>query len=80
MIAIIDTGTTHSLISLDCAKILDLKLSSMVGSMVIDTSANGSITTSLVCLKCPFTIYGKSFAMELVCIQLRQFNVILGMN
>ncbi|XP_050877136.1 uncharacterized protein LOC127080888 [Lathyrus oleraceus] len=36
-----------------------------VRSMVIDTPPNGSITNSLVCLKCPLTIYGKSFGMEL---------------
>lgn len=55
-------------ISLDYAKRLDLNLSFMVGSVVIDTPDNGSLTTSLVCLKCPLTIYGKSFSMDLVCL------------
>ncbi|XP_050896385.1 uncharacterized protein LOC127103148 [Lathyrus oleraceus] len=73
-------GTTHSFILLDCDKRLDLKLSSMVRSMVIDTPTNGSITTSLACLKCPLTIYDKSFAMDLVCLRLSQLDVILGMN
>ncbi|XP_050908927.1 uncharacterized protein LOC127122669 [Lathyrus oleraceus] len=80
LIAIIDTGATHSFISLECAMGLGLKLSSMVGSMVIDTPANGSVTTALVCLSCPFTIYGKNFAMDLVCLPLHQINIILGMN
>lgn len=80
LISIIDTGATYSFISLDCAKRLDLKLPYMVGSMVISTPTNGSVTTSLVCLKCPLTIVGKIFAMDLVCLQLIQLDVILGMN
>ncbi|XP_050890552.1 uncharacterized protein LOC127095958 [Lathyrus oleraceus] len=73
-------GATYSFISLDCAKRLDLKLSYMVGSMVIDTSTNGPVTTSLVCLKFPLTIYGKSFVMDLVYLQLSQLDVILGIK
>ncbi|XP_050897171.1 uncharacterized protein LOC127103987 [Lathyrus oleraceus] len=78
LISIIDTGATHSFISLDCATRLDLKLSSMVGSLVIDTSTNGSMTTVLVCLSCPLTIYGKNFAMDLACLPLHQITIILG--
>lgn len=48
LIVIIGMGVTHSFNSLDYAKRLSLKLSSMVGSMVIDTSANGSVITSWV--------------------------------
>ncbi|XP_050876056.1 uncharacterized protein LOC127079724 [Lathyrus oleraceus] len=46
LIAIIDTGATHSFISLECATGLGLKLSLLVGSMVIDTPTNGSVTTA----------------------------------
>lgn len=77
LIAIIYTSSTHSFISLECATGLGLKLSSMVGSMVIDTPTNGSVTTALVCLGCPFTIYGKNFAIDLVCLPLHQINIIL---
>ncbi|XP_050895586.1 uncharacterized protein LOC127102229 [Lathyrus oleraceus] len=80
LIDIIDTGATHSFISLECATGLGLKLSPLVGSMVIDTPTNGSVTTALVCLSCPFIIYGKNFAMDLVCLPLHQINIILGMN
>ena len=52
----------------------------MNDSMVIDTSASVSVTTTYVCLKCPLTIYGKSFVMDLVCLSLHQINVILGMK
>ncbi|XP_050877514.1 uncharacterized protein LOC127081284 [Lathyrus oleraceus] len=42
LIAIIDTSATHSFISLDCAKRLNLELSVMRGSMVIDRGMHGS--------------------------------------
>ena len=80
LVAIIDTEATHSFISTECAQCLNLLLSSMGGEMVIDTPASGSVTTSLVCLSCPLTIYGRDFAMDLVCLPLKDLDVILGMN
>src|ERR1044072_4441558 len=80
LIAIIDTGATHSLISLDCAKRLNLDISNMDESMVIDTPAPGSVTTSYVCRNCPIVIFGRGFSMDLVCLPLEQLDIILGMN
>src|ERR1043165_4986565 len=79
-IAIIDTGATHSFIALDCAKRLNLEISNMDGSMVIDTLASGSVTTSYVCRNCPIVIFGRGFGMDLVCLPLEQLDIILGMN
>src|SRR3954466_1642934 len=59
LIAIIDTGATHSFISLDCAKRLNLEITKINGSMVIDTPASGSVTTSSTCLNCPIDIFGR---------------------
>ncbi|XP_058775373.1 uncharacterized protein LOC131649637, partial [Vicia villosa] len=80
LIAIIDTGATHSFISLDCVKRLNLEISEINGSMVIDTPASGSVTTSFACLNCPIDIFGREFGMDLVCLPLEQLDVILGMN
>ncbi|XP_050892239.1 uncharacterized protein LOC127097793, partial [Lathyrus oleraceus] len=77
---IIDTGATHSFISLDCAKRLNLILSDMHRSMVIDTPAMGSVSTSYACLNCPLSIFGRDFGIDLVCLPLEQLDVILGMN
>ncbi|XP_050920412.1 uncharacterized protein LOC127138049 [Lathyrus oleraceus] len=38
-----------------------IRVFAMSGSMVIDTPTNGLVTTSLVCLNCPLTIYGRNF-------------------
>ena len=70
LISIIDTGATHSFISLDCATMLGLKLYDMNGGMVVGLPDKGLVTTTLVCLKFPLFIYGKNFVMDLVCLPL----------
>lgn len=80
LIAIIDMGPTNSFVLLDYSERLGFKLSSMVGSMIVDTPTLSSVTTSWVSLNCLLIIYGKSFEMDLVCLPLRNLDVILGMN
>ncbi|XP_058753209.1 uncharacterized protein LOC131626411 [Vicia villosa] len=59
---------------------LGLVLSSMNGEMVVEVPAKGSVTTSLICLKCPLSIFDRDFAVDLVCLPLAGLDVILGMN
>jgi len=80
LIAIIDTGATHCFIAIDCAKRLGLFMSDMNGKMVVETPAKGSVTTSLVCLSCPLSVFGRDFEVDLVCLPLVGMDVILGMN
>lgn len=70
MITIIDTGATHSFIYVECMKRLNLEVSAMSGSMVINTHAMGSVTMTLFCLKCPLSIFGRDFRMDMVCLPL----------
>ena len=67
LVAIIDTGTTHCFIALDCAAKLNLVVSDMNGEMVGETPAKGSVTTSLVCLRCLVSMFGRHFEIDLVC-------------
>ncbi|KAK2375585.1 cleavage and polyadenylation specificity factor subunit [Trifolium repens] len=80
LIAIVDTGATHSFISFECMKRLNIPVSEMSGCMEIETPASGFVTTQLVCLKCPVDVFGRSFSMDLVCIPLSGIDVIFGMN
>ncbi|XP_050896267.1 uncharacterized protein LOC127103010 [Lathyrus oleraceus] len=73
-------GETYSFISLECAERLNLDLSSLVGSMIVNTSALGPLTTLWVCLNYPLTIYGKNFGMDLVCLMINKLDVILVVN
>ncbi|RHN45425.1 putative nucleotidyltransferase, Ribonuclease H [Medicago truncatula] len=80
LVAIIDTGATHCFIAFDCVSALGLDLSDMNGEMVVETPAKGSVTTSLVCLRCSLSMFGRDFEMDLVCLPLSGMDVILGMN
>ena len=80
LIAIIDTGATHCFIAANCAYKLGLVMSSMNGGMVVETPAKGLVTTSLVCLKCPLSMFGRDFEVDLVCLPLSGMDVIFGMK
>ncbi|GAU49783.1 hypothetical protein TSUD_369070 [Trifolium subterraneum] len=80
LIAIIDTGATHSFISMDCMKRLNIPVYEMSGCMNIETPANGSVITRLVCRNCPVSVFSRHFGMDLVCIPLSGIDVIFGMN
>ena len=80
LLAIVDTGATHSFISYECATRIGVIMSSLGGSMVIDTPANGSVKTSVVCRGCHLTIFEREFVVDLVCLPLHQIDIILGMN
>ncbi|GAU37549.1 hypothetical protein TSUD_369970 [Trifolium subterraneum] len=80
LIAIIDTGATHSFISMDCMKRLNIPVYEMFGCMNIETPASGSVITRLVCRNCPVSVFGRHFGMDLVCIPLSGIDVIFGMN
>lgn len=80
LITIIDTSVTHSFIFVDCVKTLSLVVSTLTSRIVIDTPTNGSVTTSLIFLNCPLSIYGRDFGVDLIFIPLIDLHVILGMN
>ena len=62
-----DSGATHSFISDDCVKHLQLTVSSLPHSLVVSTPTNSSLITSSVCLKCPIIVENRKFFVDLVC-------------
>jgi hypothetical protein len=68
LIAIIDTGATHSFISVSCVDRLNLVVTPLLRGMVIDTPANGSVTTYLMCANCPVNFGNVDFELDLVCL------------
>ena len=48
--------------------------------MVVETPAKGSVTTSLVCLSCLLSMFGRDFEVDLLCFPLTGMDVIFGMN
>jgi len=48
--------------------------------MIIETPTNNSVTTSLVCAKCPVSFSCVEFELDLVCLSLKHMDVIFGMD
>lgn len=61
-------------------KRLGLVVSILGSGLVIDTPTNESVTTSLICLSCTLSIYGREFGLDLIFVPLSDLDVILGMN
>jgi hypothetical protein len=80
LIAIIDTGATHSFITVSCVECLVLVVTPLSRVMVIDTPTSGSVTTSLVCAKCPVSFGNVDFDLDLVCLPLKHMDVIFGID
>lgn len=78
LIAIIDSGAFHSFISLSCVERLNVDLTPMLRVVVIDTTTNGSVTTSLVSVKYPVNFSNMDIELDLVCFPLVHMDVIFG--
>jgi len=51
-------------------------MSDMKGEMVVESPAKGLVTTSLVCLSCPLSMFSRDFEVDLVCLPLVEMDVI----
>ena len=70
----------NSFISVSCVERLNLVVTPLLRGMVIDTPTSGSMTTSLVCSKCPVNFGNVDFELDLVCLLLKHMDVIFGMD
>ncbi|XP_058767966.1 uncharacterized protein LOC131641686 [Vicia villosa] len=52
----------------------------LVREMVVELPAKGTVTTSLMCLDCPLSIFDRDFVVDFVCLPLVGLDVVLGMN
>nr|KYP32719.1 hypothetical protein KK1_046525 [Cajanus cajan] len=80
LIVLYDSGATHSFISHACVPKLKLPVSALSFELIVETPTSGSVSTSDACLKCPLSIDGRNFMVDLICLPLSQLDVILGMD
>ncbi|XP_052726015.1 uncharacterized protein LOC128194444 [Vigna angularis] len=48
--------------------------------LVVSTPAAGELRTSTVCIRCPIVVEGRSYKVNLICLPLKELEVILGMD
>ena len=80
LLVLFNSDATHSFISCSCVERLKLFVSSLNNGLVVETPTSGSVLNSNVCLNCPVEISGRKFLIDLICLPLTQFDVILGMD
>ncbi|XP_057443990.1 uncharacterized protein LOC130736162 [Lotus japonicus] len=75
-----DSGATHSFIAEDCAKRLGLLTADLPFDLVVTTPAVDRLVTRTACLQCPLIYEDRKFFANLVCLGLKELDVILGMD
>lgn len=75
-----DSGATHSFISNNCVKNLDLVVSPLPYDLIIFVPTSQPTVTSRICLNCVLTLRDRKFVVNLICLSLSDIDVILGMD
>jgi len=70
----------HYFISFDCAKKLKLPVRELEIELVVSTPTEGIIVTSSMCVECLVIIDGQRYKINMICILLKDLEVILGMD
>ncbi|MCH96932.1 cellular nucleic acid-binding protein, partial [Trifolium medium] len=77
--ALIDTGATHSFISLDCAHHLKLLVSPLPFDLNVSTPAR-DLVVNTACLHYLVVIQNRDFLVNLICLPLQSLEIILGID
>src|ERR1044072_751660 len=80
LVVLFDSGATHSFISVECVRRLGLPVVELPYDLVVSTPATNSLVTRTTCLQCPLIFEERNFLANLVCLELVQLDVILGMD
>jgi len=75
-----DSGATHSFISVDCVKKLNLPARELDVELVVSTPTEGTIITSSVCAECLVITNEQKYKINMICIHMKDLEVILGMD
>jgi len=67
-------------VSKTCAQSLGLSVCELQCDLVVSTPASGLVRTSFLCARCPVKVEGRRYKVNLICLPLRELEVILGMD
>ncbi|XP_050890537.1 uncharacterized protein LOC127095938 [Lathyrus oleraceus] len=75
-----DYGATHSFVSIQCMKRLDLQEIPLSPPMVVTTTMDDVVETPLIYENCSLSVNGRIFQIDLICLPLKKVDVVLGMD
>jgi len=79
VVVLFDSGATHSFVSNECVRRLDLTMRELGCELLVATLASGEVSTTSMCVGCPMEVAGRRFRLNLICLPMEGLYVILGM-
>jgi hypothetical protein len=80
VLVLFDSGATNSFIAGDCVEWLGLTSVPLIPQMTVAVATGGKITSKRVCQSCPILVGSKVYFIDLICLPLKDFDVVLGMD
>src|ERR1044072_9464259 len=77
---VFDSGATHSFISMECVDRLNMHATTLPFDLIVATPADKSLIARTACLHCPVMFKDRVYYANLLCLPLRDLDVILGMD
>ncbi|GAU43989.1 hypothetical protein TSUD_91680 [Trifolium subterraneum] len=80
VVVLFDCGATNSFISVECVMRLGLSSTSLLPSMTVAVATGGKVVSKRVCQNCPVSVAGKIYHVDLICLPLKDMDIVLGMD
>jgi hypothetical protein len=80
VLVLFDCGATNSFIVVDCVMRLGLPSTPLVPPMTVSVATGGKVTSKRVCQNCPVLVGRKTYHIDLICLPLKDLDVVLGMD
>ncbi|GAU42667.1 hypothetical protein TSUD_398730 [Trifolium subterraneum] len=71
---------TNSFIYVECVMRLDLSSTSLRPPMTVAVATGGKVVSKRVCQNCPVSVAGKIYHVDLICLPLKDMDIVLGMD
>ncbi|GAU10603.1 hypothetical protein TSUD_418240, partial [Trifolium subterraneum] len=80
VVVLFDCGATNSFISVECVMRLGLSSTSLIPPMTVAVATGGKVVSKRVCQNCPVSVAGKIYHVNLICLPLKDMDIVLGMD
>ncbi|GAU10177.1 hypothetical protein TSUD_418640, partial [Trifolium subterraneum] len=80
VVVLFDCGATNSFISVECVMRLGLSSTSLLPPMTVAVATGGKVVSKRVCQNCPVSVAGKIYHVDLICLPLKDMDIVLGMD
>ena len=80
VVALFDSGATHSFMSNECVRGLELILRELGCEPIVVTRASVEESTTSVCVGCPMEVACRRFKANLICLPMEGLEVILEID